>query len=265
VAYLGPMPTASCHDHFREIASRYRAVRSLDVRAVRRIAKPLARLAHAQGERGLRLLDVGTGTGRYLLAVCEALRELGVPIARAVGTDQSSAMLKRFIGVAVTARAEALPYGPAFDTVLSFNALHHLELDHFVAEAARVLRPEGLLILYTRTPEQNRETIWGKHFPDFAVREGRLHTAAALRGALDRSRLFRSVRLRIAAWWQLTSVPTLLRQARARHYSTFRLYAPREFERALEQFRARLRQAYRFPWAIPVRNDHVIVLATRRR
>src|SRR5213596_825322 len=194
------MPTASCRDHFREIASRYRAVRSLDVRAVRRIAKALARLVPAQGERGLRLL--------------------GVPIARAVGTDQSSAMLKRFTGLAVTARAEALPYGAAFDAVLTFNALHHLELDRFLAEAARVLRPEGLLILYTRTPEQNRETIWGKHFPDFAAREGRLYTAAALRGALERSRMFRSIRFRIAAWWQLTSVPTLLRQARARHYST---------------------------------------------
>src|SRR2546422_821276 len=160
------MPTASCRDHFREIASRYRAVRSLDVRAVRRIAKALARLVPAQGERGLRLLDVGTGTGRYLVALCEALRELGVPIARA----------------------------------------------------------------------------------------GRLYTAAALRGALERSRMFRSIRLRIAAWWQLTSVPTLLRQARARHYSTFRFYAPREFERALERFRARVRRAYRFPWAIPARD-----------
>src|SRR5256885_4722964 len=130
------MPTASCRDHFREIASRYRAVRSLDVRAVRRITKALARLVPAQGERGLRLLDVGTGTGRYLVALCEALRELGVPIAGAVGTDQSSAMLKRFTGLAVTARAEALPYGAAFDAVLTFNALHHLELDRFLAEAA---------------------------------------------------------------------------------------------------------------------------------
>jgi len=259
------MPTASCRDHFREIASRYRAVRSLDVRAVRRIAKALARLVPAQGERGLRLLDVGTGTGRYLVALSEALRELGVPIARAVGTDQSSAMLKRFTGLAVTARAEALPYGAAFDAVLTFNALHHLELDRFLAEAGRVLRPEGLLILYTRTPEQNRETIWGKLFPDFAAREGRLYTAAALRSALERSRMFRSIRVRIAAWWQLTSVPTLLRQARARHYSTFRFYAPREFERALERFRARVRRAYRFPWAIPARNNHVIVLAARRR
>src|SRR2546426_8195765 len=169
------MPTASCRDHFREIASRYRAVRSLDVRAVRRIAKALARLVPAQGERGLRLLDVGTGTGRYLVALSEALRELGVPIARAVGTDQSSAMLKRFTGLAVTARAEALPYGAAFDAVLTFNALHHLELDRFLAEAARVLRPEGLLILYTRTPEQNRETIWGKHLDRKSTRLNSSH------------------------------------------------------------------------------------------
>src|SRR3989442_8334410 len=201
------MPTASCRDHFRESASRWRAVRSLDVRGVRGIAKALARLVPAEGDRGLRLLDVGTGTGRYLVALCEALRELGVPIAGAVGTDQSSAMLKRFTGLAVTARAEALPYGAAFDAVLTFNALHHLELDRFLAEAGRVLRPEGLLILYTRTPEQNRETIWGKLFPDFAAREGRLYTAAALRRAPQRGRMFWSLRGCIAGWGELPRRP----------------------------------------------------------
>src|SRR5207247_11139881 len=98
------MPTASCRDHFREIASRYRAVRSLDVRAVRRIAKALARLVPAQGERGLRLLDVGTGTGRYLVALSEALRELGVPLARWIGADKNSSLYQRITGQCVTAR-----------------------------------------------------------------------------------------------------------------------------------------------------------------
>src|SRR5207247_9040454 len=106
------MPTASCRDHFREIASRYRAVRSLDVRAVRRIAKALARLVPAQGERGLRLLDVGTGTGRYLVALSEARRELGVPIGRGGGTAQSSATLKRCPGRALTAPADGVPLRP---------------------------------------------------------------------------------------------------------------------------------------------------------
>src|SRR3989442_7521999 len=86
-AWLAPMPTASCRDHFREIASRYRAVRSLDVRAVRRIAKALARLVPAQGERGLRLLDRGKGNGRYLVVLYEVLPGLAVPIERAVGAE----------------------------------------------------------------------------------------------------------------------------------------------------------------------------------
>ncbi|MFQ5704531.1 MAG: hypothetical protein ACE5HT_10975 [Gemmatimonadales bacterium] len=74
----------------------------------------------------------------------------------------------------------------------------------------RVLQPEGKLILYTRTPEQNQCTIWGKFFPHFAERETRLH------------------------------------------------------EEALSAFENRVREAFDDPSAITARNDHLMVLATRR-
>ena|SRR5438128_1375758 len=147
------MPSPSFREHFRAIAGRYQSVRSLDQRAVRKIAK---RLARAPAAHGLRLLDVGTGTGRYLRAM----------------TD--------------------------------------------------------------------------------------------VRAALGRQGAFRRIRLRNVAWWQLISLPTLVRQARARHYSTFRFYEPAEFERALATFRERLRAIYDYPWAIPVRNSHLIAVARRR-
>ncbi|PYO62049.1 MAG: hypothetical protein DMD49_02365 [Gemmatimonadetes bacterium] len=51
---------------------------------------------------------------------------------------------------------------------------------------------------------------------------------------------------------------------RARHYSTFRFYEPAESERALTTFRERLRATYDYPWAIPVRNSHLIAVARRR-
>ena len=261
------MPTAALAEHFRGIAPRYGRVRDLDVRAVRRIVRVIARLAADRGP--LRLLDVATGTGRYLEAVCGALRDHGVAPARAIGADASPAMLRAGGGARngdprVGALAEALPIADsACDVVLTFNAVHHLGLDAFLAEAARVLRPDGLLVIYTRTPAQNRATVWGQHFPGFAERERRLYTHAALRAALEQNGAFARVRMRAAGWWQFTSLPALIRQARARHYSTFRFYEPVEFSYALATFSERLRRRYRYPWAIPVRNNHTIAFARR--
>jgi SAM-dependent methyltransferase len=267
------MPTAALADHFRGIAARYGRVRDLDVRAVRRIVRAVAGLPSDRGP--LRLLDVGTGTGRYVEAVCGALRERGVVLRRAIGADASPEMLRgtgdtewslhggTWAGVA--ALAEALPIADgACDVVSTFNAIHHLRLDRFLGEVARVLSRDGLLVIYTRTPAQNRGTVWGRHFPGFAEREWRLYAHAELRAALEYHGAFERVRVRAAAWWQFTSLPALLRQARARHYSTFRFYDPAEFEHALATFSERLRRRYRYPWAIPVRNNHTIAFARRR-
>ncbi len=45
-----------------------------------------------------------------------------------------------------------------------FNGVHHFDLARCAGEAARMLTPAGQLVAYTRTPEQNRRTIWGHHF-----------------------------------------------------------------------------------------------------
>ena len=57
---------------------------------------------------------------------------------------------------------ETLPFRAAScDVMTCFNAVHHVDLARFAGEASRVLTPSGQLIVYTRTPEQNRRTIWG--------------------------------------------------------------------------------------------------------
>jgi SAM-dependent methyltransferase len=196
-------------------------------------------------------------------------------VARAVGLDASHAMLagafaarhgpagRTHAGVAL---AEALPLATAsIDAVTSFNAVHHFAIDGFVREAGRILCPGGLLVIYTRTPEQNGRTVWGEHFPGFADRETRLPTREILRAALAGAGAFARVRLRTCAWWQFTTLATLLDQARARHYSTFCFYDPDEFEAALADFRTGVRRRFISPRDIPVRNNHVVALARRRR
>ena len=83
--------------------------------------------------------------------------------------------------------AEDLPLRTgSLDLVTAFNSVHHFHLGRFLAEAARVLREGARLFVYTRTPEQNARTIWGRLFPGFAEREQRLHSEAALRDAVGR-------------------------------------------------------------------------------
>ena len=103
------------------------------------------------------LLDIGTGTGRVLTL-------LGPKVGRGVGVDNSSAML----AIARAKLAEAglrschvrhgdmydLPWrGPSFDAVTIHQVLHFAERPAaIVAEAARVLRPEGRLVIVDFAP-----------------------------------------------------------------------------------------------------------------
>jgi SAM-dependent methyltransferase len=258
--------------HFAALAPQYRLLRDLDMRAVRRVAGLLGGLVAPR--TGLRLLDVGTGTGRYTQEVLHQLARAGARRPRVVAVDATREMLGAFgahlpFEVAsvqrVIALAEDLPFAAgAFDALLSFNALHHFNLPAFLREAARVVRPSGTLLLYTRTPEQNRRTVWGRLFPEFAARETRLHSEGTLRAAVAATRGFGLTRLHPVRWVVRTSLPRLLDQARLRYYSTLEFYTPREFVAALAVFERRVRAHYRDPAAITARSDHLLVHATRR-
>ena len=167
--------------------------------------------------------------------------------------------------VRVVGLAETLPFrDAAFDAILSFNAVHHFDLNAFLAAAARVLRPEGLLTVYTRTPEQNRRTVWGELFPQFADRETRLFAREELRRALASRTEFDSVTLNPVAWTLQTTAARLVEQATGRYYSTFTFYTPEEFQAALATFEARLAEDYSDPSNVVWQNDHLLLVARRR-
>ena len=98
---------------------------------------------------GIRILDVGCGSGGLArLLVEEGAEVTGVdPNPQALTAARTLAPAARF----EEASAEALPFeDAAFDVVLVVNALHHVPLDAMdraVAEAARVARPGGWLIV----------------------------------------------------------------------------------------------------------------------
>lgn len=258
--------------HFARVAPRYRRVRELDVAAVHEIARILRQLAAS--DLHIVILDVGSGTGRYLESVLEASALETSHRCCAIRYDA----LREMLGVTLDARwtpcrsiesvvgmAEALPFAAgAIDAVLVFNAIHHFDATQFWPEVGRVLRPGGRAIIYTRTPEQNRMTIWGRFFPQFADKEDRLFTESALAAAVDRTGAFDTVELRAIPWRIEAGLDRLIEQARCGAYSTFEFYSRREFEGALATFKRRVQQHFEDPSRIVARNDHTLAVATKR-
>jgi ubiquinone/menaquinone biosynthesis C-methylase UbiE len=93
-----------------------------------------------------RALDVGCGTGLSTLALKGlACQVLGVdPVAAMIACARPDPAITYVVG-----SAEQLPVEDAtIDLVTVASALHWLATDRFFAEARRVLRPAGWLVVY---------------------------------------------------------------------------------------------------------------------
>jgi malonyl-CoA O-methyltransferase len=116
------------------------------------------------GIRPQRALDLGCGSGRYL----RLLADRGVP--EVVGADLSRAMLERAreAGCAlVRAGVSKLPFAAeSFDLVVCALVVGHVpSLDPVIAEAARVLRPGGVLA-YSDLHPAGTLAGWERSLPD---------------------------------------------------------------------------------------------------
>jgi ubiquinone/menaquinone biosynthesis C-methylase UbiE len=146
-----------------EFAERYRALerdayQSCFTYSRRRLDMWLERMLPSSG-RGLRLLDVGCGTGNQLVR----LAKRGFDVA---GIDGSSQMLvqARAINPAADIRqadVEAIPFSDnTFDVILCIEVLRYLPCTlACLREMARVLKPGGLC-LATATPLFNLNGYW---------------------------------------------------------------------------------------------------------
>lgn len=145
----------------------------------------IRRIQRRFGDRAIRILDVGCGTGVFAARLREAM-----PAAKVWGVDLVSDMLtrgnerwRRHKGrvVPVQGDSERLPFADgSFDVVTCANSFHHYpHQDRAVSEMHRVLRPEGALLLV----DGYRDAPWGWFIYDVCVAsvEGSVHHASSRR------------------------------------------------------------------------------------
>jgi SAM-dependent methyltransferase len=253
------VPEVTVGGHFERVAAVYESLRTTDEAPVRTISQLLP-------GRPVTGLDIGCGTGRYT----RLLRALLPGGSRLAASDVSAAMLAQLTAgnrghadevAPLLAAAEQLPLRAAsLDLVTAFNCVHHFDLGPFLAAAARVLAPGGQLFIYTRTPQQNARTIWGRYFPGFTAHEQRLHSQDALRDAVRRAAGLTMAATQTFHHPRTSTAERLRAQAEGRHYSTFSLYTPEELRASITAFLARLPSA-EVRWV----DEHLLVVAGRSR
>ncbi len=206
--------------------------------------------------RARRVLDVGCGTGALAAALVDRAG------AKVWGVEPSAEMravartrLPRGVGLR-EGTAEALPFRDAwFDAVVFSLVVHLVDRERAFAEAARVLRPAGSVVVGTFAHE-HFETYWAaRFFPSI--------------GEIDRARFpsqpeleteLRDAGFRDVVAERLSSVHTITREhaldrIRGRHISTFDLLGEDELRAGTSRAEEEL------PPELEVRLEQLVVAA----
>ncbi|OAP36978.1 hypothetical protein AU381_19855 [Sinorhizobium glycinis] len=118
---------------------------------------PVAALRSVRQVAGLRILDIGCGTGRLAKELIEAGADVcGIdPEPQAIRTARETVPRGKF----TIASAEALPFETAsFDVTMMVNSLHHVPeplMPIALLESVRVLGDDGILVVVEPLAEGN--------------------------------------------------------------------------------------------------------------
>lgn len=205
---------------------------------------------------GRRVLDVGCGTGALAAALAERAG------AKVWGVEPSAGMrevakrrLARTVGIREGA-AEALPFRDGwFDAVVFSLVLHLVDRARALAEAARVLRPGGAVVVGTFAHE-HFDTYWAaQFFPSIGeIDRKRFPSERRLRDELAAAGFLEVVAERLSSVHTITREHALER-IRGRHISTFDLLDEDEVRTGSEKAEADL------PPELDVRLEQLVVAA----
>jgi len=236
--------TQQSYNHFSKIASKYRSLRTTDSEPILFIKNRL------NGKSKINIADVGCGDGRYSLKLLQNLDD-GCYIHCVDSNEDMLKNLEEYFSENQIENfcirqgdANRLPLETdSMDCILTFNAIHHFDIQKFLGEVSRTLKDDGHLFIYTRLRNQNSRNIWGKYFPLFVEMENRLYDFDELKRHIQQSDM-RIHSKKIFGYERTSSLAKLLEKAQENHYSTFSLYSKDTFESSIETFEQNIRNDF---------------------
>ena len=232
------------HNHFSNVATKYRSVRTLDI-------KPILHIKDKLKEKSkISMADIGCGDGRYSLEFLKCFDDSFYIHC----VDYNEKMLESLESYLVEKNttnfcvrlgdANRLPLeNNSMDCIVTFNAIHHFDVPKFLSESLRSLKDDGHLFIYTRLRNQNSRSIWGEHFPLFADMENRLYELDELEAHIQNADL-NIHSTRVFGHSRTSSLDRLVHQAKNKHYSTFDLYDKETFDESLEIFQQNIKKNF---------------------
>ena len=204
------------------------------------------------GGVGGRALEVGCGTGFYLVPLAQRL-----PQVQCYGIDPADAMLSQAKAKATEegldncllakADAHSLPFRKgSFDFVLMSQVLHYFhDLRKVAREVHRASRRGARLLVITTSHPQLRSQVDLAFFPGVVTRD-----VARLPSIAEIGRLFEGhgfelfAAIEFASTLRASSADALAEWAARKPWSSYLLFSDEEFSRRLKSFRRNLKKAF---------------------
>ncbi|MFG1956293.1 class I SAM-dependent methyltransferase [Nonomuraea sp. NPDC049028] len=185
---------------------------------------------HAPSRRPLTVLDLGSGTGRFSPALADTFGGPVYGVEPSVRMRQVAANISAHPSVSyLEGAADEIPLpGNACDLTLLYLVIHHIQdLPAAAAEIARVLAPDGRVLIRNAFADRSPNPLWHRWFPRArTIEEEVFPTVAEVAAA------FATVNLRPVA---LTSVRHRLAAGRADYAARLRLRASSIFDHMTER------------------------------
>jgi len=197
------------------------------------------------------VVDIGCGTGR----LAAALAERGSRVWGVEPSPEMAAVARERLSTVKVAPAERLPFKDGwFERAVMSLVIHLLDRPRAFAEAARVLRPEGRLVIAT-FDYAHFERYWlNRFFPSLeAIDRARFPDAEGLRDELAAAG-FGSVELFPLSQRGRMDRAEAIERVRGRFISTFQLVDEDEYRTGLERMESELpdESEYRLEWLVAV-------------